>query len=194
MSATATTRHTAESGPDDRELLARLVSRDADALGELYDRHSRLLFGLIRRILGDRAESEDVLQEVFLQAWNRATSYEPALGSPVAWLVGIARHRAIDRLRALDSRQRTAESAPPPAAAPSPEWHAATGERQRAVARALDDLPPDQRMLIEEAYFSGFSQSELAERHALPLGTVKTRIRAGMTRLRDHLQRTQAPA
>jgi RNA polymerase sigma-70 factor (ECF subfamily) len=101
--------------------------------------------------------------------------------------VRIARNRAIDRLRANSVRLRAVEAAPLPEAAASPETQAAMGERQRAVVRALETLPADQRMLIEQAYFLGLTQSELAERFNLPLGTVKTRIRTGMTTLRQQL-------
>ena len=128
-----------------------------------------------------------MLQEVFVQVWTRGETYNVALGSPVAWLVRIARNRAIDRLRANAVRLRAAESVPEPQAADSPEAHASLTEQQRAVGRALDSLPADQRVLIEQAYFLGLTQSELAERFRLPLGTVKTRIRAGMTALRQQL-------
>jgi len=183
--------------PDDRGaqtdtdvlLLQRLASRDASALGELYDRHHRLLFGLIVRILGQRGEGEEVLQEVFMTAWTRAGTYNAALGTPVGWLVGIARNRSVDRLRANAVRSKAVEAAPPltMAGPGSPEEEAVSGEQQRAVARALNGLPPDQRDLIEEAYFLGLTHTELAERHRLPLGTVKTRIRTGMLALRQLL-------
>ena len=172
----------------DMALLDRVIARDASAIGDLYDRHSRLLFGLIVRIVRDRSEAEEVLQEVFVQVWTRAGTYNEALGVPVAWLVRIARNRAIDRLRANTVRARTAEATPPPAPVESPETHAAMTEQRRTVARALDTLPPEQRQLIEDAYFLGLTQSELAERFSLPLGTVKTRIRTGMLSLRRELQ------
>ena len=169
-------------------LLDRIIARDQAAIGELYDLHARLLYGLILRILLDRAEAEEVLQEVFLLVWTRAATYDRALGSPAAWLVGIARHRAIDRFRANSVRARTVESAPLPPAVENSEANAAVTEPQRAVARALDALPREQRELIEQAYFLGLTQSELAERFHLPLGTVKTRIRTGMLALREQLQ------
>lgn len=169
-------------------LLDRIVARDEAAVGELYDRHHRLLFGLILRIVRDRSEAEELLQEVFLQVWTRAETYNVALGSPAGWLVRIARNRAIDRLRANAVRVRAAGAAPAwPDAPPTPETSAALSERQRAVADALEALPPEQRLLIEQAYFLGLTQAELAERFNLPLGTVKTRIRSGMSALRERL-------
>lgn len=184
---------TSDEARADITLLDRIVARDERAVGELYDRHSRLLYGLILRILRDRSEAEEVLQEVFVLVWTRAETYNVALGSPAAWLVRIARNRAIDRLRANAVRGRAVEAVPPPIAADTPEQSAALGERQRAVARALDALPQEQRILIEQAYFLGLTQSELAERFKLPLGTVKTRIRTGMIALRQQLLQTIEP-
>ena len=173
----------------DVALLERIARRDEAAVGELYDRHNRLLFGLILRILRDRAEAEEILQEVFIQVWTRVETYNAALGSPAAWLVRIARNRAIDRLRANAVRIRAVDGAPPPLHLPStPEETASFSEQQRAVTRALASLPAEQRVLIEQAYFLGLTQSELAERFRLPLGTVKTRIRTAMLALREQLQ------
>ena len=172
----------------DIALITRIVARDADAVGELYDRHSRLLFGLILRIVRDRSEAEEILQEVFVQVWTRAETYNVALGTPAAWLVRVARNRAIARFRANSVRARTIEATPAPPPVESPEARAAMSEQQRAVARALDALPPEQRELIECAYFMGLTQSELADRFGLPLGTVKTRVRTGMMSLRRELQ------
>ena len=171
----------------DIALIERIVTREADAVGELYDRHNRLLFGLILRILRHRSDAEEVLQEVFVLVWTRAETYNVALGSPAAWLVRIARNRAIDRLRANTVRLRAVESAPAAANVDNPEAQATASEQQRVVARALESLPSDQRTLIEEAYFLGMTQSELADKFKLPLGTVKTRIRAGMQALRQQL-------
>jgi len=173
-------------------LIARIVVRDAAAVGELYDRHSRLLFGLILKIIKDRGEAEEMLQEVFMQVWTRADTYDVRLGAPIAWLVRIARNRAIDRLRANSVRARTIEATPLPPPVETPEARAATTEQGRAVVRALEALPPDQRQLIECAYFSGLTQSELAERFGLPLGTVKTRVRTGMMALRRDLRHVVA--
>jgi RNA polymerase sigma-70 factor, ECF subfamily len=166
----------------------RMATRDVNAVGEFYDRHHRLLFGLILRILGHRSDAEEVLQDVFVTVWNRSDTYDAALGSPVAWLVGIARNRALDRLRSNAVRLRTAESVvPDPDVVDTPEMAAVSSERQQIVTRALNALPNDQRVLIEQAYFLGLTHSELAERHSLPLGTVKTRIRAAMLSLRKIL-------
>jgi RNA polymerase sigma-70 factor (ECF subfamily) len=169
-------------------LLNRIVARDETAVGDLYDRHHRLLFGLILRILRDRSEAEEILQEVFLQVWTRAETYNVTLGSPAGWLVRIARNRAIDRLRANAVRVRAVDAAPVTMDEPvTPEASAFQSEQQRAVACALQALPPEQRVLIEQAYFLGLTQSELADRFKLPLGTVKTRIRTGMMALREQL-------
>jgi RNA polymerase sigma-70 factor (ECF subfamily) len=172
----------------DAALLARIAARDPGAIATLYDRHARMLYSLIVRILRDRSEAEDVLQDVFVRAWTRVETYNRDLGSPLAWLIRIARNRAIDRLRARDVRERSAEDVPKPPEAASPEATAVLSERQRAVKRALDVLTPDQRALIECAYFRGLSQTELAAEFGLPLGTVKTRIRTGMQALRRELQ------
>jgi RNA polymerase sigma-70 factor (ECF subfamily) len=177
-----------EDARRDVALLERVAARDALAVGELYDRHSRLLYGVILRILRVPSEAEEVLQDVFLVVWNRVDTYDGTLGSPAAWLARIARNRAIDRLRTNAARGRVVASLP--AEAPpgdDPESDASMGEQRRAVARALDALAHEQRVLIEEAYYFGFTQSELAERHNLPLGTVKTRIRTGLSALREQL-------
>lgn len=173
---------------DDVALLERILSRDQTALGDLYDRHGGLVYNLVLRILKDRGEAEEVLQEVFLLVWTRVETYSAALGSPAAWLVRIARNRAIDRLRANGVRERAVRATPLPAPAASPETRALASEQQRAVTRALDSLPAEQRLLIEDAYFLGLTQAELAERFRLPLGTVKTRIRTGLMTLRSQLQ------
>jgi RNA polymerase sigma-70 factor, ECF subfamily len=176
----------------DLRLMERIVARDTGAFADLYDRHSRLLFGLLVRMLGHRCDAEEVLQEVFTAVWNRSESYKVSLGSPLGWLIGIVRNRAIDRLRANAVRLKAVQATSMDSVGvETPEMQAASTERQRHVARALISLPADQRELIEEAYFLGLTQSELAERHHLPLGTVKTRIRAGMLTLRQSLSQMQ---
>ena len=172
----------------DVALLDRVVSRDADALAELYDAYSRLLFGLVLRMLRDRTEAEDVLQEVFVQIWQRAATYRSSLGTPAGWFVGIARHRAIDRLRANAARGRRVEMEPAILPAAAGQEAQPPFDERAAIQRALAALPAEQRLLIEQAFFLGFTHAELAERSGLPLGTVKTRIRAGIHALREHFE------
>jgi RNA polymerase sigma-70 factor (ECF subfamily) len=185
---------TSDRAQADLALLARLARRDSSAVGELYDRHSRFLFSLILRIVRDEGEAEDILQEVLLRVWDKADTYDPELGTPTAWLVRIARNRAIDRVRALQSRPVAAplEGGPPlvvvdEALDTSPEQSAVHGEQRQAIAAALGEIPDEQRILIEQAFFQGYTQSELAARFKLPLGTVKTRIRTGMLSMRKNL-------
>jgi len=178
-------RHSIEA--KDEELLERIVAGNEDAIATLYDRHSRRVFGLVVRVLGDRSEAEDVLQEVFFSVWSKAASYNPALGVPAAWLVRLARNRAIDRLRATTVRVRTHDAVGEPMAGESPEDVTAHSQRRTGIRRALESLPDEQRVLIEQAYYAGLTQSELAARFGLPLGTVKTRIRSGIIALREQL-------
>jgi RNA polymerase sigma-70 factor (ECF subfamily) len=182
---------TPDTVQQDLAALERITRGDPGGIAELYDRHSRLLYGLILRILRNPGDAEETLQEVFVLVWNRAATYNPTLGSPAAWVVGIARNRAIDHFRATEVRRRTVEAAVN-AEEPggTPETVAAETEQQRLISRALDAIPQDQRKLIEDAYFFGFTHSELAERHRLPLGTVKTRIRTGLQMLREQLTET----
>lgn len=181
----------------DLGLLQRIVARDTAALADLYDRRSRLLFGLILRIVGDRAEAEEILQDVFLRVWTRAELYDPRMGGPMPWLVRLARNCAIDRLRARRIREvvntpaidaSLAETAPSSADICTPEAAVLDAERRDAVIDALAGLPAEQRRLIEAAFFEGYTHSELATRFGLPLGTVKTRIRAGMIAMRQRME------
>lgn len=179
------------------DLLQRVADRDASALGELYDQQARQLFGLIMRILRDRAESEDVLQEVFLRVWQKADTYDPVFGSPRAWLLRIARNRAIDRIRGRRSR---GDGVTPVSAAerlqatdPPPDARAIDAQTNATLAHALVGLEAEQRILIEYAFLFGYTQTELAVKFQLPLGTVKTRIRRGMQTLRTRLQHVHEP-
>jgi len=170
---------------DDRELVARIAKGDEAALGALYDRYASVALALAMRILGDRAEGEDVLQNVLVRLWRQAGRYDPEKGTVSAWVLSSVRHAAIDRLRRREAHRQAAEQAAfrP---VPSPEPSSPGDERQR-MARAVESLPPDQRAVIELAYFQGLSQTQIAERLGEPLGTVKTRLRLGMNRLRQAL-------
>lgn len=181
----------------DAALLARVAGRDAGALAELYDRFAPVLAGVASRILYDARDVEDTLQDVFVQVWERAAVYEPALGSPLAWLVTLTRNRCLDRLRALQRRSRALESlaelCPGPSAAPDAADAAALlAEDGLRVRAALAALPPEQTQAIELAFFGGLTQTEIAERLGEPLGTVKARIRRGLLKLRELL--AAAPA
>jgi RNA polymerase sigma-70 factor (ECF subfamily) len=187
------------SDSTDLGLFQRIVARDTAALAELYDRHSRLLFSLISRIVRNRGEAEEILQEVFVLVWTRAELYDERLGGPRPWLVRLARNCAIDRLRARRVRDASAAlhldesmaaTAVPATDIRSPEAVAVDTERRESVMDALACLSAEQRRLIEAAFFEGYTHSELAERFRLPLGTVKTRIRAAMIAMRQRLEHT----
>jgi RNA polymerase sigma-70 factor (ECF subfamily) len=181
----------AESQAEDESSLRRLASGDQAAAARLYDRHARPLYSLILRILGNETEAEDVLQEVFAQAFRQASRYDARRGAVAAWLLTIARSRAIDHLRARRTRveARTGEQTlgEMPDAQPDAASTMLDEERSRLVRQALGELPMLQRMAIELAYYEGLSHSEIAERLEQPLGTVKTRIRLGLLKLRDVL-------
>ena len=176
---------------DDGALLRAVATRDKEALQQLYARHSAVLFALALKILSDRAEAEDVLQEAFVQIWKTAGSFDEDRGKPMGWLIVLTRSRAIDRLRSRKTRARFAESVAKdgsqtaPAATPADE--ALASEAQRAVRSALNALPTEQRVPMEMAYFGGLTQFEVAQQLSQPLGTVKTRMRTGMMRLREQL-------
>lgn len=176
--------------PDsDVELLHAVARGDEDALARLYDRYRVILFSLLVRILKSREEAEDVLQEVFLQIWKRAKDFDEFRGKPFTWLVTLARSRAIDRIRQLGARQRLAESASQETPEEVSDAAADTlhSEQREIVARALAALPEEQRHALNLAYFDGLTQSEIAEQLDTPLGTVKTRMRSGMIKLRELL-------
>lgn len=177
----------------DQELFARILARDSRAIADLYDRHSRLLFSVAYRMLQNRGDAEEVLQEVFLAIWTRGSTYNQALGSPAAWLVLTTRTRAIDRLRTQRADHHVEARLDAPEPVPTPESAAQRTDSQRMVAKALGEISPGQRELIQTAYFEGLSQSELAARFQLPLCTVKTRIRAGMKSLREALDPVCSP-
>lgn len=169
--------------------MSAVARGDSNALGELYDRYGAILFGLLLRILHDRPEAQDVLQEVFFQAWRRAADFDPSRGRVLAWLAVLARSRALDRRRALASRSRTATEA----ANEGPERSAdgvlqtVVAEDARRVRLALESISEAHREVLQLAYFEGLSQSEIAARLARPLGTVKTHTRLGLLKLRELL-------
>jgi RNA polymerase sigma-70 factor, ECF subfamily len=173
-------------------LISQMAGGDEAALGTFYDTTSRLTFGLILRILGDRSAAEEVLIDVYTQVWRQAAAYDRSRGTPLAWLTTIARSRALDRLRAgwqeQQRRQPLDELQDMAAHSASPEDAAATSEHQRLVRSALAALSPEQRQVIELAYYSGMSHSEIAAHLNQPLGTVKTRTRLGMLKLREALR------
>jgi len=174
---------------NDVALLNAVAAADEVALAQLYDRYRAILFGLLMRILNNREEAEDVLQEVFLQVWRKAADFDESRGRPFTWLVTLARSRGIDRLRALAARDRVAEAG---AREPSEEISDAVtdafkSEQRGLVSDALAKLPDEQKRPIMLAYFEGLTQSEIAKSLGAPLGTVKTRMRTGMIRLRELL-------
>lgn len=172
-------------------LVQRVAGGDQEALGRLYDATSSSVHGLARRILRDAPAAEEVTVEVYTQAFQQAWRYDAERGTPLAWLLTIARSRALSRLRrdALRAARELPIDAGPDLAAPGagPDEHSAASEARRAVLQALGALSADQRRAIEMAYYLGLSHREIAERLGQPLGTVKTHIRRGMLLLRDHL-------
>lgn len=192
-----TARGPAEAIPADRDLLRRMASRDEAALGELYDRWSTLVHSVVIRIVKDTEEAEETVEATFWQAWRQAARYEDSRGAVSTWLTTIARSRALDRVRArLRVREESlsrfgAEEIDSVADTSStghdPHSSAEATERHEIVVAAMATLPAEQRETIELAYFGGLSQSEIAERMGQPLGTVKTRVRLALEKLRERL-------
>ena len=172
-------------------LIRKVADGDQYALAEIYDSTSNLVFGLVLRMLDDRAAAEEVLLDVYKQVWRQAALYDDKRGSPLAWLVTIARSRALDRLRSFKResqlKQTFATEARLHPSPTNPEQASVISEQQAMVRTALGALPPEQREVIELAYYSGLSQSEIAAKLDQPLGTVKTRTRLGLMKLRELL-------
>jgi RNA polymerase sigma-70 factor (ECF subfamily) len=185
------------AAPLDQELVLRLAQGDERALGLLYDRYGAVLYAVAYRIVGQKADAEEVVMEAFAQAWREAPRFDAARGSVAAWLSMMSRSRALDQVRSHSRRARITEAAgrdapesgpAMSAGSPLPNEPVEAAERRRAVQGALAELAPPQRVAIELAYFEGLSQSEVAERLKEPLGTIKTRMRLGMQKLRDALK------
>jgi RNA polymerase sigma-70 factor (ECF subfamily) len=173
----------------DVALIEAIAAKDEAALAQLYDRYRVILFGLLMRILGNREEAEDVLQEVFLQVWRKAEDFDETRGRPFTWLVTLGRSRGIDRLRTLASRERVAKAGAREASEEVSDAasDALRSEQRGLVNNALAQLPDEQKRALMLAYFDGLTQSEIATRLGAPLGTVKTRMRTGLMRLRELL-------
>ncbi|MFL5731815.1 MAG: RNA polymerase sigma factor [Chloroflexia bacterium] len=179
----------------DEQLVARVADGDAQALEQLYERYVRQCFGLALRLLGNAALAEEVVQEVFLKLWSMPDRYAAQKGSFVSWLLSLVHHRSIDELR---RRSHTEVALEDPVTgslldtAPDPEMDPGDQvilvEKRREVRQALAAIPPNNRQILEMAYFGGLSQSEIASKLGQPLGTVKTRMRSGLQQLRAMLK------
>jgi len=172
-----------------------MAAKDAAALDAFYTRYNRIAFSLILRIVGNREDAEDVLTDVFWQVWQQSPRYDSSRGKPIAWVLTIARTRAIDYIRSRNRQQSKtdeldANTNPPAAPAPSPSEPDAfvLADTRQAVQEALQTLPEAQRIALEMAYFQGMSHTEIATALGQPLGTVKDRIRNGMLHLRKRLK------
>ncbi|HUR33855.1 MAG TPA: sigma-70 family RNA polymerase sigma factor [Vicinamibacterales bacterium] len=190
--AMASSVHTAAH---DQVAVERMIRGDQGGLAELYDRHGRFVFSLALRILRDRGDAEDVTQEVFVQAWKQADRFDTARGNVVAWLVTMARARSIDFLRRrrvrpalapVDTRLEAVDEGP------GQDLQLEWGQRADAIQEAMRSLPLLQRLAIELAFFEGLTHAEIAAQLEVPLGTVKTRVRQGLLKLRDTLAGVEA--
>ena len=175
------------------QVLSRIAERDLSALEEFYDQTATPLFSVAFRILGEASEAEEVIQDVFVQIWEKAPTFDAALGSPFHWALSITRHRSIDRLRSRQRRVRLVENLQQEAFADAPQEPALSlpsidSDDVARIRSALESLPPDQRQAIEMAFFSGKTHQEIAQELGQPIGTIKARIRRGMLKMRDSLQ------
>lgn len=178
----------------DIELLRRIGTGDRSAFGSFYDHHSGLLFSIAVKILNDAGEAEDVLQEVFMQIWDKADTYNPLLGKPTSWAVTLTRNKAIDRIRSSHRRSKLLEQATAEASVLLPDDSPSANETMlgketaEMIRTVVVALPSDQRRAIELAFFNGLTQDEIARTLQEPLGTIKARIRRGMLKLREQLE------
>ena len=177
----------------DEALVERLLHRDVSAFEQLYDRHSRIVLGLVVRILRQATTAEEVVQDTFLQLWRNASQYDVSRGPFQPWLLTVARNRALDRLRLKSERQRRREERTeelPPVVSLPPDLEGKLDKKRQAerVRQLMDGLQPQQKRAIELAYFEGLSHSEIAAKLEEPLGTVKSWIRNGLLKLKEGLQ------
>lgn len=181
---------------DDSGLAERLRARDPKVMGEIYDRYGRLVYSLIHRIVHDTGVAEDLTQETFLRIWNRAQAFDVEKGALGAWVVTVARNRAIDYLRSatgkVAARSLKLADIEHPSRFRGFDEAALSLDRARRLKEAFEKLTPNQKTVIELAYFEGLSQTEMAERMQQPLGTVKTWVRAALKTLREQLGQTAA--
>ncbi|WP_218080319.1 sigma-70 family RNA polymerase sigma factor [Anthocerotibacter panamensis] len=174
---------------DKNLLLSSIARQDRAALDKLYDCYARILHAVAFKILGSTEESEEVILDVFMQVWRTASSFDPSRGQVDSWLFLLTRSRALDRLRALQRSQRsvTASQTALQNQPADPQEYVLSSERRDLMQKALCQLPPEQREVLELAYYRGLSHHEIAQFMDKPLGTVKTRIRLGLTKLRENL-------
>lgn len=179
----------------DDKLVLRIADGDSSALEELYDRYVRQCFGLALRMLGNPQQAEDVVQEVFVKLWSQPNLYSAEKGKFVSWLLSLVHHRCVDELRkksstevALDDPVSGSKLDVEPDPEPDPGDQVWLREQGRTVRQALEQISPNQRQVLELAYFGGLSQSQIASRLNQPLGTVKTRMRLGLQSLRALLE------
>jgi len=171
------------------QLLSRIAQEDRNALAEFYDQAAGILFSTAVRILGDPQEAEEVIQDVFVQIWEKAAVFDASVGSPLGWAISITRNRSIDRLRSRQRRSRLAAELQEEAQGEDGSPRSDLVDDELAVVRsAVSGLPQEQRQAIEMAFFGGLTHQEIAEALSEPLGTVKARIRRGMLKLRESLQ------
>ena len=182
----------------DEQLLRRLRSGQIEALEQLYDRYSTLVYSVALRVLHDQGLAEDMTQEVFLRLWRRPRMYDPSRGRFVSWLMSVTRNRAIDeqrrrarRLREEGGDSEVVQAVPSADRLDDPSVVATLSDERAAVRAAVAQLPPTQRRVIELAYFAGMTQAEIAEATSTPIGTVKTRVRLAMSKLREALQQAR---
>lgn len=177
----------------DHLLFEQIRQKDPAALSELYDRYSRLVFGVALKILNDEQAAEEITQDVFLQIWNKAETYDPSFGNAASWIARIARNRSIDQYRYSHIRAEGHSTSwddcceETPGEAPSIEHHAITSDQRRFLLRAIRELPAEQQKALALAFFQGMTHLEIAAFLGEPLGTIKTRIRLAMQKLRSFL-------